>query len=80
MYYLKKLLKGFFSIYIISTISFFLISLIPGDPALSILGVDATYEQIVEFRSNFGLDEPLLSRYIHWLKNIIRGDFGISYR
>ncbi|WP_067139871.1 ABC transporter permease [Oceanivirga salmonicida] len=80
MYFIKKILKGIFSIYIISTISFFIISLIPGDPATAILGVDATYEQILEFRSNFGLDEPILLRYIHWLKNVIMGDFGMSYR
>ncbi len=80
MYFIKKIIKGVFSIYLISTISFFLISFIPGDPAITILGVDASYEKIIEFRNNFGLDEPILTRYVHWLKNAIIGNFGKSYR
>lgn len=80
MYYIKKLLKGIFSSYIISTITFFIISLIPGDPALLVLGLDANIEEIEQFRKSFGLDKNILYRYIEWIKSIIKGDFGISYR
>lgn len=80
MYYLRKIIKGIFSIYIISTISFFLISLIPGNPAIAILGVDATPERIQAFRQNFGLDKPILERYLEWLKRILNGDFGNSLK
>lgn len=80
MYYLRKIVKGIFSIYIISTISFFLISMIPGNPAIAILGVDASQERIQAFRDSFGLDKPLLKRYIMWLKKVIMGDFGTSIK
>lgn len=80
MYYLRKIVKGIFSIYIISTISFFLISLIPGNPAIAILGVDATPDRIEAFRQNFGLDKPILERYIEWLQKILKGDFGKSLK
>lgn len=80
MYYLRKIIKGIFSIYIISTISFFLISLIPGNPAIAILGVDATSDRIQAFRQNFGLDKPILERYLEWLKRVLTGDFGNSLK
>ena len=80
MYFIKKLLKMIFSIYIISTISFFIISLIPGDPATAILGVDAPYENLILFRQELGLDKPLFIRYIVWLKNAFRGNFGKSFK
>ncbi len=80
MYYLRKIIKGIFSIYIISTISFFLISLIPGNPAIAILGVDATPDRIQAFRQNFGLDKPILERYLEWLKRVLTGDFGNSLK
>ncbi|VWL85264.1 ABC transporter permease [Oceanivirga miroungae] len=80
MYYIKKLLKGILSTYIISTVTFFLISLIPGDPALMILGIDANIEELERFRQSFGLDKNIFVRYIDWLYSLIKGDFGISYR
>lgn len=80
MYFVKKLFKMIFSIYIISTISFFIISLIPGDPATAILGVDAPYENLILFRQELGLDKPLFIRYIVWLKNAFMGNFGKSFK
>ncbi|WP_068448926.1 ABC transporter permease [Caviibacter abscessus] len=80
MFYIKKIAKMIFSIYIISTISFFIISLIPGEPATSILGVDASYENLELLRKTLGLDKPLITRYFLWLKKAIMGDFGISFK
>lgn len=80
MYFVKKLFKMIFSIYIISTISFFIISLIPGDPATAILGVDAPYENLILFRQELGLDKLLFIRYIVWLKNAFMGNFGKSFK
>lgn len=80
MYYIKKIVKGIFNIYIITTISFFLISLIPGKPETVILGVDASQDRINAFRKTFNLDLPVFKRYIIWLKKIAVGDFGISLK
>lgn len=80
MYYIKKIVKGIFNIYIITTISFFLISLIPGKPETVILGVDASQDRINVFRKAFNLDLPVFKRYIIWLKKIAVGDFGVSLK
>lgn len=80
MYYLKRILHALLNVFIITSFSFFLISLIPGDIATTILGADAPIEQIELFRANFGLDKPLFIRYIDWFRGIFRGDFGISLK
>lgn len=63
----------------ISVIVFFLMALIPGDPAQAILGSYATPENLARLRSEFGLDEPLVKRFFIWLGNILQGDFGRSF-
>lgn len=80
MYYIKKILKMIFSIYFIGTVSFLLLEFIPGDPALAILGLDATAEDIVLLREKLGLNQGVLERYIDWGKNLLHGDFGISFK
>jgi len=63
----------------ISVIVFFIMELIPGDPAQAILGAFATPENVARLRSELGLDEPMVKRYFIWLGNILQGDFGRSY-
>lgn len=63
----------------ISFASFFAFQVIPGDPALSVLGMDATEQQVAVFRKEMGLDKPLLVRYGNWVWNFAQGDFGRSY-
>lgn len=63
----------------ISVIVFLIMELIPGDPAQAILGSFATPENVARLRSELGLDEPLVQRYLTWLTNILQGDFGRSY-
>ena len=63
----------------ISLASFFAFQVIPGDPALSVLGMDATEQQVAVFRKEMGLDKPLLVRYGNWVWNFVQGDFGRSY-
>lgn len=57
-----------------------LIDLTPGDPAATILGDNATPQQIAVLRDQLGLDKPLLVRYAEWLGHLARGDFGTSIR
>ena len=80
MYYLKKILKMIFSIYLIGTISFLLLELIPGDPALAILGVESTPEDIAILRESLGLNKSLIVRYLDWGKGVFLGDFGNSFK
>jgi len=62
----------------ISLVTFFMIHLIPGDPARNMLGPRATPERIAELRQALGLDEPLWSQYGRFLAGVIHGDFGTS--
>ncbi len=63
----------------ISLIVFFLIRLIPGDPAASLLGSHATPEAIREIRSQLGLDLPVWSQYLTFLGHLLQGNLGHSY-
>jgi peptide/nickel transport system permease protein len=60
-------------------IVFAIMALIPGDPALAILGSYATPESLAALRAQMGLDHTLPMQYLIWLDNILHGDFGRSY-
>ena len=51
-----------------------------GDPALNILGVNATEQALQTLRQNIGLDDPFIVQYARFLGDVLRGDFGVSYR
>jgi peptide/nickel transport system permease protein len=71
----------FLLVYVLLGVSltiFLLMRLIPGDPALVILGERATTERIVEVRRGLGLDQPLAVQYLIYLKNILTGNLGRS--
>ena len=63
----------------ISVIVFLIMAMIPGDPALAILGSFATPENTAQLRQDLGLDRPLIEQYSVWLGNLLQGDFGRSY-
>lgn len=62
-----------------SVIVFLVLEILPGDPALLVLGIDATDQQLDAFREQYGLNRPILDRYIGWIGDLLVGDFGISY-
>jgi len=55
-----------------------LVHVIPGDPALVMLGGEGTPQQVTELRKQLGLDRPLPIRYWEWLSRVARGDLGES--
>lgn len=63
----------------VSLIVFALVHLIPGDPAISMLGSRATPELIARVHQQFNLDLPLPSQYVNWVANALRGNFGVSF-
>lgn len=63
----------------VSFLVFAAFEIIPGDPAISKLGTDATPEMIAALREQMGLNRPFIVRYFDWLGDCIRGDFGRSY-
>ncbi len=75
----KKLLTLILTLFFISVLVFFIFQVIPGDPALSILGTEATDEKVEALRQ-LGLNAPLPQRYFNWFTGVLRGDLGKSYR
>lgn len=64
---------------LVTILAFVAFSIIPGDPTSSILGVEATAEQIAALRSKLGLDLPIWQRYLQWLGGLLTGNLGESY-
>ena len=58
---------------------FALLNLLPGDVSLAILGNSATPEGVARVRLELGLNDPLWLRYMRWLAQTVKGDFGRSY-
>ena len=63
-----------------SSLIFVLTMLIPGDPALMRLGNFATAEQLQSLRQEMGLTKPPYERYMIYLRGLLRGDLGRSWR
>lgn len=62
----------------VTTLTFLLLHLTPGDPALLLAGQDATGEVVKEIRSRLGLDQPIHVQYLQWMRKTVRGDLGTS--
>jgi peptide/nickel transport system permease protein len=63
----------------LTLIVFFIMAMIPGDPATAILGSYATPENVARLNAQLGLDKPLVSQYFTWLGNLLQGDLGRSF-
>ena len=75
----KKLGMMLLTMLIVSFLAFLACQVIPGDPTNTILGTDATPEQVEALRAQLGLDRPFFVRYFDWLFRFVQGDFGTSY-
>lgn len=78
-YAARRIIQLFPVLFLTSIGIFFIIHLIPGDPARNIGGPNATEAQLATLRHQFGLDLPLPVQYIIWLRRAITGDLGFSY-
>lgn len=64
---------------IISVVVFVIIYLTPGDPASSMLGMEASADQIERVNESLGINGPLPQRYLEWMGGVLTGDLGDSY-
>jgi len=66
--------------FLISVCAFCLLYLLPGDPALAILGEERAGDKVAyaELRANLGLDDPIYIQYVRWLGKLLHGDLGTS--
>lgn len=74
----RKLVRLLAILFLVSLGAFFLLELVPGDPAASVLGEGATPEQFAAVRAELGLDRPAVERYLDWIGGVLSGDFGKS--
>jgi len=63
---------------IVVSIVFFMVHLIPGDPAAIMAGAEASVEDIEKMRRTMGLDRPLHEQYLLWVSHLVRGNLGDS--
>ncbi|MFC1533396.1 ABC transporter permease [Thermodesulfobacteriota bacterium] len=77
-YIIRRILHTIVILFLVSFLSFILLQLVPGDPAASMLGIDAKREEVEAMREELWLDRPILVQYGHWLSNALQGDLGKS--
>lgn len=78
VYIIKRFLQTVLIMLIVSLITFFALKVLPGDPAVLILGTDATPDSLALLRESMGLDEPLTLQYLNWIGDALRFDLGES--
>jgi hypothetical protein len=75
---LRRLLLAIPTLFVVITIIFVLVRVIPGDPAVAALGDQASEQAIEQLREQLGLDKPIWQQYIDYMAGLLRGDFGNS--
>lgn len=76
---LKRFLQTIPTLFIVVTITFCLTRMLPGDPAVAILGIEAKQEDIEAMRAEMNLDKSLPEQYQLYISGLVKGDFGYSY-
>ena len=71
-----KLLRLVLLMFIVTAAVFVLISVVPGDPAVAVLGSEATLAEYERVRAELNLDDPIWERYVSWLGDAVTGDLG----
>jgi peptide/nickel transport system permease protein len=66
------------TLFLVSVLVFVVIRVLPGDPALLIMGTEGSLEAADRLRQAMGLDRPLALQYVRWLGDALRGDLGRS--
>lgn len=78
-YMSKRIIQAIGVVFCISLITFFVLNIVPGNPVRIMLGEYANEETIARVTAQMGLDKPIPIQYFNWLKNMLMGDFGVSY-
>ena len=75
---LRRLAQGLIVMWMVATAVFVIFRIVPGDPAAITLGFDAPPEAYEALREELGLNDPLLTQYVNWMGDLLRGDLGTS--
>jgi peptide/nickel transport system permease protein len=73
-----RVMQTFVVLIIVTFIVFLLLYLIPGDPARTMLGIEASAQDVAALRSQLGLDRPMMVQFGSWLFHVLQGDLGRS--
>lgn len=76
---IKRTLQTIFVFFVVSTVIFFLFRIIPADPTAMLVDSQMSPEAQQLMKARWGLDKPLHIQYFHYLKNLMRGEFGNSF-
>jgi peptide/nickel transport system permease protein len=79
-YILRRILQMSIVLLLFSMVVFTVLRLVPGDPVAAQLGLEATEEAYEQLRKEMGLDQPIYVQYAVWLREVLRGNFGTSWR
>lgn len=77
---LKRVAMALPVLWVVVTMVFLLIHLVPGDPIVQMLGEGATAADISKLRHSYGFDQSLGAQYMHYWHGVVRGDLGQSLR
>lgn len=80
LYIIRRMLYAIVSLFGVSVAAFFILRVIPGDPALLMVGPSATEADIQAMRDYLGLTKSIPEQYLLWLSAVLRGEFGTSLR
>lgn len=76
---ITRVLRGFLTVFLATLLVFMLLRVIPGDAATILAGPEATKAEIEAMREAWGLNQPLMTQFIIYIKKLITGDVGMSY-
>jgi peptide/nickel transport system permease protein len=78
-YLAARLLQAFGVVLFVTTLSFFVVHLAPGDPISTALSNPNVTEEVrQQWRATYGLDKPITEQYVRWVSNVARGKLGFS--
>ncbi len=76
---LRRLSRGVLTIWFAVTVTFLLLRLLPGDPALAVASPNMTEEARAALLVQYGLDQPLITQYVLYLWQLVQGNLGVSF-
>ncbi|MCM3702915.1 ABC transporter permease [Paenibacillus macerans] len=77
-YFIKRLASLVPVLFVVTLAIFLIIHVMPGDPAATMLGMEATEADITSLNEQLGFDRPLYEQYAGWIANVAKGDLGQS--
>ncbi|MSP12059.1 MAG: ABC transporter permease [Chloroflexi bacterium] len=79
-YIIRRFIEMVFVLFLVSVIVFTVLRLVPGDAASVLMGIEATDAGLAQLRHEMGLDQPIYVQYVFWVREVLKGNFGISWQ